>query len=41
MLADQVGVQAAFNVLGLVPLATLPFVLLMQDPPRAMAGKAR
>jgi FSR family fosmidomycin resistance protein-like MFS transporter len=41
MLADRVGVQAAFNVLGLVPLATIPFVLLMQDPPRATAGKAR
>ena len=39
MLADQVGVRTAFNLLGLVPLATIPFALLMRDPPRAAAGE--
>jgi FSR family fosmidomycin resistance protein-like MFS transporter len=34
ILADRIGVQPAFNLLGLVPLATLPFALLMRDPPR-------
>jgi hypothetical protein len=34
-LADRVGVQTAFDLLGLVPLAALPFALLMRDPPRA------
>ncbi|OGB95558.1 MAG: hypothetical protein A2Z31_02495 [candidate division NC10 bacterium RBG_16_65_8] len=33
-LADRVGVRAAFNLLALVPLATIPFALLMRDPPR-------
>jgi FSR family fosmidomycin resistance protein-like MFS transporter len=32
--ADWIGVQAAFNLLGLVPLATLPIAFLMRDPPR-------
>jgi FSR family fosmidomycin resistance protein-like MFS transporter len=37
--ADWIGVQAAFNLLGLVPLATLPIAFLMRDPPRgAPAG---
>jgi len=40
MLADQVGVRTAFNLLGLVPLATIPFALLMRDPPRTGAGEA-
>jgi FSR family fosmidomycin resistance protein-like MFS transporter len=35
MAADRIGVQAAFNLLGLVPLATIPFALLMRDPPRS------
>lgn len=34
MLADRIGVQPAFNLLGLVPLATIPFALVMRDPPR-------
>ena len=34
MAADRIGVQAAFNVLGLAPLITIPFALLMQEPPR-------
>jgi FSR family fosmidomycin resistance protein-like MFS transporter len=33
-LAARVGVQTAFDLLGLVPLAALPFALLMRDPPR-------
>ena len=35
MAADRIGVQAAFNLLGLVPLATIPIALLMRDPPRS------
>ena len=35
MLADRIGVQTAFNLLGLIPLATIPFALLMRDPPRS------
>ena len=34
VVADRIGVQAAFHLLGLVPLATIPFALLMRDPPR-------
>lgn len=34
VVADRIGVQMAFNLLGLVPLATLPIALLMRDPPR-------
>jgi FSR family fosmidomycin resistance protein-like MFS transporter len=39
ILADQVGVQTAFTLLGFVPLATIPFALLMKDPPRSTAAK--
>jgi len=35
ILADRIGVQPAFHLLGLVPLATLPFAFLMRDPPRS------
>ena len=35
ILADRIGVQPTFNLLGLVPLATFPFALLMRDPPRS------
>jgi FSR family fosmidomycin resistance protein-like MFS transporter len=40
MVADRIGVQATFNLLGLVPLATLPFVFFMQDPPRSATREA-
>lgn len=40
VLADRIGVQATFNLLGLVPLATIPLALLMRDPPRATPADA-
>jgi FSR family fosmidomycin resistance protein-like MFS transporter len=40
VLADAVGVQAAFNLLGLVPCATIPIAFLMRDPPRGAAREA-
>jgi len=40
VLADRIGVQPAFNLLGLVPLATIPFALLMRDPPRGAPADA-
>jgi predicted MFS family arabinose efflux permease len=39
-LADAVGVRAAFNLLGLVPFATIPIAFLMRDPPRSAAREA-
>jgi MFS transporter, FSR family, fosmidomycin resistance protein len=33
--ADRLGVPMAFHLLGLVPMATLPFALFMQDPPKS------
>jgi FSR family fosmidomycin resistance protein-like MFS transporter len=40
MVADRIGVQLTFNLLGLVPLATLPFAFCMRDPPRSDAREA-
>ncbi len=40
VLADSIGVRMAFNLLGLVPLATLPLVFFMRDPPRSAAREA-
>ena len=40
MVADRIGVQPTFNLLGLVPLATLPFAFFMRDPPRSAAREA-
>jgi MFS transporter, FSR family, fosmidomycin resistance protein len=40
MLADRIGVRTAFDLLGLVPLATIPFLLIMRDPPRVGTGEA-
>ena len=39
-LADRIGVQPTFNLLGLVPLAALPFAFFMRDPPRSAAREA-
>jgi FSR family fosmidomycin resistance protein-like MFS transporter len=39
-LADRIGVRMAFNLLGLVPLATIPIAFLMRDPPRSAAREA-
>jgi predicted MFS family arabinose efflux permease len=38
--ADRIGVQAAFNLLGLVPLTTLPFAFLMREPPRGAPAES-
>ena len=40
MVADRIGVQTTFNLLGLVPLATLPIAFFMRDPPRSAAREA-
>jgi FSR family fosmidomycin resistance protein-like MFS transporter len=40
VLADGVGVRTAFNLLGLVPLGTIPIAFLMRDPPRSASREA-
>jgi FSR family fosmidomycin resistance protein-like MFS transporter len=40
VLADGVGVRTAFNLLGLVPLGTIPIAFLMRDPAHSFAREA-